>query len=129
MIKRRTRPIRRGVARGAILREIGLLVIRAVSRIVIVLVAVPALAARNAVVAELGVVTLLALQARMRARQRKPGRRMVKRGSAPPWRRRVTRIAGRREARLSVARVIRPIEIHHVALCARATGDAVITEL
>ena len=81
VIERGAIPIRRGVAAGAILREIGCFVRRGVGSVVVVLVAVPAGPACQAVVVIY--VTLGALQAGVRAGQREPGACMVERGAGP----------------------------------------------
>src|SRR5215472_16184638 len=126
MIKLSAQPLQRVVASGAILRKIRHLVVRAGGRIVVVLMAIPTLSGGNAVVAELRVVALLALQAGMRARQRKPGRGMVEVGAAPSRRGRVAAVAGRRETRLDVVRIVRGGEVRHVTLRACGIGDAVV---
>ena len=74
-------PICRGVTPGAILREVGRLMRRTVGSVVVGLVTVPASCRGQAVVVVH--VALDALHAGVRASQREPGRRMVKRGAGP----------------------------------------------
>lgn len=68
---------------------------------------------------------LRALQARVRAQQRKAGRRVIE-GRAQPVGSRVALIAPGRETRLNVTRIRRAVEIGLMALHARSRIGQVI---
>src|SRR6516165_10651507 len=84
--------------------------------------------AGDAVIAELGVVTLRAWQSDVRPRQGKPGGRMIERRPAPAGYRRVAGVACRWKSRRLMARIGGAVVIRHVAVGARPAGDAVIAE-
>src|ERR1035438_2285637 len=114
-----------GMAAGAVLREVGRLVRRGGGSVVVGLVAAPAGAARQAVV--VAHVALSAQQAGMRAGQREPGRRMVKRGAGPvEGRGSVAQGAVLRESGGLMWRVGGPIVISLVAVPAGPAGQAVV---
>src|ERR1019366_9523944 len=118
-------PIGRGVTAGTILREVGRFVRRSVGYVVVVLVAAPAGAARQAVVVVH--VALGAQQAGMRARQGEPGSRVVEGGAGPvEGRRSVALGAVLREAGSFVRRVGGSVVIGLVAAPARRAVQRVI---
>ena len=118
-------PIRRGVAAGAILREVGRLMRRVVGSVVVGLVAAPAGAARQAVVVVH--VTLGAQYAGMCAGQREPGSRVVERGAGPvEGRGSVAQGAVLRESGGLVRRVGGPIEVGEMAVDAGCAGQGVV---
>ena len=91
-------------------------------------VAVGARPAGDAVIAELGVVTLRAWQSDVRPRQGKPGGRMIERRPAPAGYRRVAGVARRWKSRRLMARIGGAVVIRHVAVGARPAGDVVVAE-
>ena len=129
VVERGASPIRRGVAPGAILREVGGFVRRIIGVVEIGLVTAPAGAARQIVV--VAHVALRALRAGMGAGQGEPGGRVVEGGAGPvKSRRSVAKRAVLREAGGFVRRVVGPVEVGLVAAPAgRAIQRVVIIDV